>query len=89
MPRTHVIVVPDSCRGERLDLTLAGLFPDYSRMRLKQWIEGGQVRVDGAVRRPRDRVAGGERIELDAAPEPAPASVVAQPIMTLGTLLFC
>ena len=80
MPRTHVIVVPDSCRGERLDLTLAGLFPDYSRMRLKQWIEGGQVRVDGAVRRPRDRVAGGERVELDAAPEPAPASVLAQPI---------
>lgn len=80
MTRTHVIVVPEACRGERLDLALAGLFPDYSRMRLKQWIEAGQVRVDGAVRRPRDRVAGGERIELEAVSEASPAEVRAQPI---------
>jgi 23S rRNA pseudouridine1911/1915/1917 synthase len=80
MTRTHVIVVPEACRGERLDLALAGLFPDYSRMRLKQWIEAGQVRVDGAVRRPRDRVAGGERIELETVADAPPAEVPAQPI---------
>lgn len=80
MPPTHKKVVPDSLRGERLDLALVGLFPDYSRMRLKQWIEGGQVRIDGAVRRPRDRVFGGEQVELIAEPDSPPATVAAQAI---------
>jgi len=48
-----------------LDQTLAGLFPDYSRTRLKTWIEAGRVLVDGQPRRPRDLVTGGERVRVD------------------------
>jgi 23S rRNA pseudouridine1911/1915/1917 synthase len=55
----------------RLDQALADLFPGYSRSRLKDWILAGQVRVDGRELRPRDRVAGGERVEIEVALEPA------------------
>jgi 23S rRNA pseudouridine1911/1915/1917 synthase len=52
--------------GKRLDQVLALLFPDYSRSRLQEWIKQGLVRVDGEVRRPRQKLLGGERIELEA-----------------------
>ncbi|BCX82937.1 23S rRNA pseudouridine1911/1915/1917 synthase [Methylomarinovum caldicuralii] len=55
--------------GLRLDQALARLFPDYSRSCLKRWIEAGRVTVDGETRRPRDRLAGGETIELYPAAE--------------------
>ena len=33
--------------GQRLDQTLAELFPEYSRSRLKTWIEAKQVKMNG------------------------------------------
>ena len=56
--------------GQRLDQVLATLFGDFSRSRLQQWIREGRVRVDGRVPRGRDRVSGGERVDLDAVLEP-------------------
>ena len=35
--------------GKRLDVVLADIFPEYSRSRLKIWIEQGQVLVNGHV----------------------------------------
>jgi 23S rRNA pseudouridine1911/1915/1917 synthase len=61
---THNAVVPVEAAGLRLDQALAQLFPDYSRARLQQWIKSGQVRVDGRQLRPRDKLLGGEQIEL-------------------------
>jgi 23S rRNA pseudouridine1911/1915/1917 synthase len=58
--------IPDASAGQRLDQALATLLPDYSRSRLKGWIESGEIRVDGASRRPRDRVLGGEAVVLRA-----------------------
>lgn len=75
----HDLTIPHTSAGQRLDQVLAGLLPDYSRTRIKEWIETGQVRVNGGQLRPKDRVLGGERIEL-AAELPASDSVIAQPI---------
>ena len=58
--------VPAEFGGQRLDQALANLFPEYSRARLQRWIRDGAVRLDDAVRRPRDRVAGGEAVRLEA-----------------------
>ncbi len=46
------------------------MFPDYSRSRLKSWLLGGAIRVDGLACKPRDRVRGGERVEVDIVTEP-------------------
>jgi 23S rRNA pseudouridine1911/1915/1917 synthase len=52
--------------GKRLDQVLPLLFPDFSRSRLQQWIKQGQVTLDGKACRIRDKVVGGERVELAA-----------------------
>jgi 23S rRNA pseudouridine1911/1915/1917 synthase len=71
--------VPAEQAGQRLDQALAALLPDYSRSRLKTWIESGEVRVDGAARRPRDKVFGGETVSI-AAELPEETAVAAQQI---------
>jgi 23S rRNA pseudouridine1911/1915/1917 synthase len=60
------LTIPLEQAGQRLDQALAALLPDYSRSRLKTWIESGEVRVDGATMRPRDKVFGGETVLLKA-----------------------
>ncbi|AUI66120.1 MULTISPECIES: 23S rRNA pseudouridine(1911/1915/1917) synthase RluD [Glaesserella] len=53
--------------GARLDQALAQLFPDYSRSRIKVWIENEQVSVNGKiVNKAREKVFGGELIEIQA-----------------------
>ena len=72
-------IVPASLAGLRFDQAAASLFPEYSRSRIKAWILDGAATLDGAVRKPRDRVDGGERLVLSA--EIATATqVAAQPI---------
>ena len=38
---SHEGQVPEEKAGRRLDQTLAEMFPDFSRSRLKTWIEAG------------------------------------------------
>jgi 23S rRNA pseudouridine1911/1915/1917 synthase len=64
------IRVEPQLAARRLDQVLAVLIPELSRSRLQLWIESGQVLVDGMPRRSRDKVWGGELIELDAPIEP-------------------
>jgi len=53
--------------GKRLDQVLASLFPDFSRTRLQEWVRAGRVSLDGdVVNKPRNRVAGGETVVLQA-----------------------
>lgn len=58
--------IPPSCAGMRLDQALAQLFDGYSRSRLSQWLKAGQVRVNGQQLRGRDKVWGGEQVEIHA-----------------------
>ncbi|NBI42797.1 23S rRNA pseudouridine(1911/1915/1917) synthase RluD [[Haemophilus] felis] len=52
--------------GQRLDQTLAELFSDYSRSRLKTWIESDLVLLNGEIANiPRAKVYGGEHIEIN------------------------
>lgn len=52
--------------GYRLDKALAKLFPTYSRSRLQQWIHKGYVTVNTAILQGKDRVQGGEEIQISA-----------------------
>ncbi|MBA6292424.1 23S rRNA pseudouridine(1911/1915/1917) synthase RluD [Colwellia sp. MB3u-70] len=62
----HRDTVPESCLGKRFDQTLAVMFPDYSRSRLKEWILAGHITVDGlVVDRPREKMFGGEEVAID------------------------
>jgi len=62
--------VPVDCGGLRLDQVLARLRPQHSRNRLQNWIREGRVAVGGViVSEPKQKLWGGERIELSEAPE--------------------
>lgn len=50
--------------GKRLDVVVAELFPDYSRSRLKKWIEQGQVLINGEVVKPKTKISGDEELQL-------------------------
>jgi 23S rRNA pseudouridine1911/1915/1917 synthase len=75
----HSLIIPDTQAGQRLDQVLAELLSEYSRTRIKDWIETGQVLVNGDQLRPKDKVMGGERVEVSAtlpeAVEVAPQSI--------------
>jgi 23S rRNA pseudouridine1911/1915/1917 synthase len=64
------LVVEAAAGGERLDRWLTARVPGLSRARLQSLIAAGQVRVDGAARKPSHRVAPGEQVEVDIPPLP-------------------
>ncbi len=69
---TLTATVPADLAGERLDRVLARLFQDYSRARMQRWVRAGRVRVDGSTCcDTRVRLGGGERLDVQPAPEPA------------------
>lgn len=84
--RSHSLVLPAAAAGLRLDQALARALPQYSRARLQGWIEAGAVLVDGRQLRPKDKVLGGEQVEVTArleadarvAPEAQPLTVIHQ-----------
>jgi len=51
--------------GLRLDQALAALCSEYSRSRLKNWLNSGHILIDGESKRPRDKVIGGEVIAIN------------------------
>jgi 23S rRNA pseudouridine1911/1915/1917 synthase len=78
------LIVPGDLAGRRLDQAAAELLPEFSRSRLKTWIDAGRLTVSGRSARARTLLKGGEELELstdletagEAAPEPIPLDVV-------------
>jgi 23S rRNA pseudouridine1911/1915/1917 synthase len=56
----------------RLDQYLAQAIPDISRARVQLLIENQQVRVDGHPAKPKQKLHGGESIEIEGTPQPPP-----------------
>lgn len=69
-PQQLAACIPEELAGQRLDQALAQLFPAYSRARLQQWIRAGEVRVDAQQWRGRDKVRGGESVEITVVLKP-------------------
>ncbi|MEO6983015.1 MAG: RluA family pseudouridine synthase, partial [Edaphobacter sp.] len=64
----------------RLDQYLAQAIPDISRARVQLLIEAGQVRVDGHPAKPKQKLRGGESIEIEGTPHPAPLHAIPEDI---------
>jgi 23S rRNA pseudouridine1911/1915/1917 synthase len=77
-------VIPVQSAGWRFDRAVGELFPEWSRSRMKAWIEDGQLLLDGKIARPRDLVRGGETVtvtamldpQVESAPEDIPLDIV-------------
>ncbi len=62
----------DAAAGMRLDAYLAKAIPEVSRARVVLMIEGGHVEVNGEPGRAKQKLKGGELIEIEGDPRPAP-----------------
>lgn len=72
MPETHhMLSVPEELAGQRLDQALARLLPQHSRARLQQWIREGRVTVNSQSPKARDRMQGGEQVDIRVPDVPA------------------
>lgn len=83
-PRIHVLDDLDAEEGirsftaepaaadMRLDAYLAKALPDISRARVQLLIDHGQISVDGKPAKAKHKLRGGERIEIEGEPQPAP-----------------
>lgn len=66
--------------GWRLDRAIAAILPSVSRSRIQVWIEQGGARVNSSVARARDRVAAGDRVEIDVQEPPELAASKPEPM---------
>lgn len=56
--------VPEALAGLRLDKALSRMFPEHSRNRLQRWLREGHVRLDSRSAKPKQKIWGGERIDI-------------------------
>ena len=69
--------IPYVSAGQRLDQALAALLPEYSRSRIQEWIKHERVTVNGRFLGVKDKVWGGEKVQV--LPETHPAEMPAAP----------
>ncbi|MEO0368160.1 MAG: 23S rRNA pseudouridine(1911/1915/1917) synthase RluD [Pseudomonadota bacterium] len=62
------ITIPDSMYGERVDKALGKLCADLSRGAIQELIRQGKVLVDEEPPKQRDKVQGGEQVEISVEP---------------------
>ena len=72
--------MPSDCAGLRLDQALAKMLPEHSRSRLRNWIDAGDVIVDGRAFDAKRRVHGGERVDIAPSAATAPLADEAEDI---------
>ena len=63
-------LIPAKQAGRRLDQAAAELLADFSRSRLKIWIERGDLTLSGCQAEPKTRVREGQELALDVELEP-------------------
>lgn len=65
---THQIIktfqIPEEYKDLRLDQAIAKALPEYSRSKIKSWIDAGELLVDQKQLKPKEKVLGGEIITL-------------------------
>ena len=64
------MLIPITFRGERIDKTLAQLLPDFSRSRIKQWLDRGLITRNDQVLTAKSSAFGNETILLKIPEDP-------------------
>ena len=61
---TLKIIIPERMTGQRLDVALSEMLPDYSRSKITAWIKSGEALINYKPFKPKDKVNGSEMVEL-------------------------
>ncbi|KTC65942.1 ribosomal large subunit pseudouridine synthase D (plasmid) [Legionella adelaidensis] len=65
----HQLTIPILQEGKRVDAVLAELFPEYSRSQLSSWLKAGFITINKRVYKPKEKVFGGENLEIKIIPQ--------------------
>jgi len=63
------IIIPDRLIGSRLDAAISEMLPELSRNKITSWIKSGEILIDSNLFKPKEKVLGGEIIEMNVSPE--------------------
>ena len=58
------IIIPKRLEGQRLDLALSEMLPEYSRSKISAWIKSGDLKINKKIFKPKDKVFGDEVVSL-------------------------
>jgi 23S rRNA pseudouridine1911/1915/1917 synthase len=91
-PDVRTLILAPGVAGHRFDAALAMALPQYSRSRLRMWIDAGRVTLDDSPVSPTRKVWGGERVVVRIEPDPdgdalAPESIALSIVHEDDTLI--
>jgi 23S rRNA pseudouridine1911/1915/1917 synthase len=58
------IIIPERMTGDRLDVALSEMLPDYSRSKITAWIKSGDALINNKAFKPKDKVNGSQMVML-------------------------
>ena len=58
------IVIPSRMKGNRLDVALSEMLPNYSRSKITFWIKSGNALINDKIFKPKDKVIGSQIVKL-------------------------
>jgi len=61
---TLTIIIPERMTGDRLDVALSEMLPDYSRSKITAWIKSGDALINNKAFKPKDKVNGSQMVKL-------------------------
>jgi len=61
---TLKILIPNRMQGERIDVALSKMLPDYSRSKISSWIKSGDALINKKLFKPKDKSNGTEIVFL-------------------------
>jgi 23S rRNA pseudouridine1911/1915/1917 synthase len=61
---TLTIILPERMTGDRLDVALSEMLPDYSRSKITAWIKSGDALINNKAFKPKDKVNGSQVVIL-------------------------
>ena len=62
--KTLNIIIPNRMLGNRLDVSLSEMLPDYSRSKITAWIKSGDALINQKIFKPKDKSSGNEIVCL-------------------------
>lgn len=57
-------MIASQYHGQRVDVVLAQLFPDYSRSQLTHWLKEGAILINQRTAKPKEKIFGGEHVKI-------------------------
>jgi 23S rRNA pseudouridine1911/1915/1917 synthase len=67
---TLTIIIPERMTGDRLDVALSEMLPDYSRSKITAWIKSGDALINNKAFKPKDKVNGSQIVMLSLNKKP-------------------